>query len=127
MWWRASRRWPAGSLDRIVEVDLGANMAIDAALIAPNGTIASYSSTRVPEPVLPYYDLAFKGANLRLVQGFLLTEAMRAEAIARIAKMAAAGTLHHPAIHAFPLTDIAAAHEAAESGGLVGKVIVAID
>ncbi|MDT4829450.1 hypothetical protein FQZ97_628680 [compost metagenome] len=35
-----------------------------------------------------------------------------------------AGALHHPAIHAYPLQDIAAAHEAVETRRHMGKVIV---
>lgn len=114
-----------GPVDRIVEVDFGTNLPLDVDLIAPNGTIASYSSTRIPEPVLPYYGLQSKGVTVRFVQGFLLTPAMRAAAVARIDRMAAAGALRHPPIHRYPLARIAEAHAAAESGA-VGKVVVEI-
>jgi NADPH:quinone reductase-like Zn-dependent oxidoreductase len=111
-----------GGVERIVEVDLGANMGVDAALIAVNGTIASYSSTSVPEPVLPYYPLAFKGANLRLIQGYRLPVLAREAAIADIARL--------PLIHAidsrFALDQIAAAHARVESGAAMGNVVVEI-
>lgn len=109
-------------VDRIIEVDFGANLAIDAELIRLNGTIASYSSTAVPEPMFPYYKLAFKGANLRLIQGYQLPPEARAAAIADIARL----TLIHAIDQRFALTQIAAAHERVESGRAIGNVVVEI-
>jgi NADPH2:quinone reductase len=116
----------AAGVDRIVEVDLGANLEQDAALIRGNGIIASYSSTSVPEPVFPYYKLAFKGVTVRLVQGFNLPAAARAAAIADIARWSQDGLIH--AIGArLPLAEIAAAHERVERGASLGNVVVTID
>ncbi len=115
-----------GGVDRIVEVDLGANLALDVPLIKANGTIASYSSTAVPEPVFPYYPLAFKGVTLRLVQGFNLPPAARAAAIADIAAWSASGRLRHAIAAEFPLAEIAAAHELLESGRAIGNIVVMI-
>ena len=42
-------------VDRIIEVDFAANAASDAALLRPNGTLASYSSSTYPKPTLDYY------------------------------------------------------------------------
>ncbi len=50
-------------------MDFGANLAASKAVVKPNGVIAAYSSTRVREPVLPYYDFAMKGMTLHFVQG----------------------------------------------------------
>lgn len=113
-------------VDRIIEVDLGANLAIDVPLIKANGTIASYSSTAVPEPVFPYYPLAFKGVTLRLVQGFNLPPAARAAAIADIAAWSSTGQLRHAIAARFPLAEIAAAHELLESGRAIGNIVVEI-
>lgn len=117
----------AGSVERIVEVDLGANLATDVALLAANGTIASYSSTAVPEPAFPYYPLAFKGANLRLVQGYNLPAAARAAAIADIGRWSQAGALIHALARRFPLAQTAAAHAFLESGAAIGNVVIDID
>ncbi len=113
-------------VDRIIEVDLGANLAIDVPLIKPNGTIASYSSTAVPEPVFPYYPLAFKGVTLRLVQGFNLPPTARAAAIADITAWSSTGQLRHAIAARFPLAEIAAAHELLESGRAIGNIVVEI-
>ena len=113
-------------IDRIIEVDLGANMAIDTALIREGGVIASYSSTRVPEPVLPYYPLAYKGVTLRLVQAYILPSEARARAIADIAGALAERALIHNVAVTLPLDEIAAAHELAEWPRHVGTVVVTI-
>ena len=113
--------------DRIVEVDLGANLSIDVALIRANGHIASYSSTAVPEPVFPYYPLAYKGVNLRLVQGFNLPPEARLAAIRDLAHWCATGRLQHAIGAVFPLAQIAQAHEAVEQRRVIGNVVVRID
>jgi NADPH:quinone reductase len=113
-------------VDRIVEVDFGANLEQDVALIRPNGVIASYSSTACPEPVLPYYPLAYKGVTLRLVQAYILPEPARALAIADIAEALQDGGLQHRIAAVFPLPETAAAHELLESGAATGNVVVTL-
>ena len=117
----------AAGVDRIVEVDFGANVAQDAALIRVNGIIASYSSTSNPEPAFPYYKLAFKGATVRLVQGFNLPAPARAAAIGDIASWSEAGRLVHAVGARLPLAAIAEAHEAVERGAALGNVVVTLD
>ncbi|MCL4744182.1 MAG: NADPH:quinone reductase [Burkholderiaceae bacterium] len=111
-------------VERIVEVDLGANLAVDVATIRPHGVIASYSSTRVREPVLPYYELAPKGVVLRFVQGMILSEATRAAGARLLNVLIARSILIHPPLHRFPLERTADAHEALERGASPGKVLV---
>jgi NADPH2:quinone reductase len=111
-------------VDRIVEVDFGANVAIDVAVIKVNGTIASYSSTSVPEPVFPYYPLAFRGVTLRLVQGYLLPPEAREAAFADITRFCEEGRLRHAVAARFSLDEIAAAHECVERGEALGNVVV---
>ncbi len=114
-------------VDRVVEVDFGANVAIDAAIIKPGGVVASYSSTAVREPILPYYPFAFKGATLHMLQAYIMPPAALHAMIADIAKRVADGALTHTVAHRFPLAETAAAHEAQESGQVIGKVVVEID
>ena len=112
-------------VDRIIDVDFGANVAIDAELIRPNGVIASYSSTRVPEPVFPYYPLAYKGVTLRLVQAYILPPRLRAKGTEDICAALSKGALRPTIANTFPLAETAAAHLAAEAGA-IGKVVVVI-
>jgi NADPH2:quinone reductase len=115
-----------GGFDRIVEVDFGANIAVDAEIIRPHGVIASYSSTRVREPVLPYYPLQFKAVTIRCIQGMLLTEAQRDAGVAELTRLMQVGKLKHPTPHILPLDRIADAHAALESGRTIGKVLVQV-
>ncbi|UUZ64797.1 zinc-binding dehydrogenase [Polaromonas sp. P1-6] len=104
-------------------MDFGANLALDAAVLKRNGTVASYSSSSNSTPVLPYYAFAIKGANLRFIQSFHLPEAQRVEGEKMIAELADAGRLKVAIGATFPLEDIAKAHEAVERGGL-GSIVV---
>ncbi len=110
-------------VDRIVEVDLGANLPVDVEIVAPHAVIASYSSSRVREPVLPYYRLAPNDVTIRFVQGMILTDDTRRDGVALIGQLMSRGALKHPATHAFAFEACAAAHEVLERG-ITGKVIV---
>jgi NADPH:quinone reductase-like Zn-dependent oxidoreductase len=110
-------------VDRIVEVDFGANVAVCHRVLAPNGVVAAYSSSRVREPVLPYYPFAMKGAALRFVQGMLLTPSERDAGVRTISALLARDKLRHCVAASFPLDKIADAHAAAEAG-TIGKVVV---
>ncbi len=107
-------------------MDFGANIAVDVEIIRPHGVIASYSSTRVREPVLPYYPLQFKAVTIRCVQGMLLTDAQRAAGTEELTRLMQADKLQHPAPHVFPLDRIADAHLALEGGKIIGKVMVQV-
>ncbi|MFI4997766.1 MAG: NADPH:quinone reductase [Hyphomicrobiales bacterium] len=117
--------FPQG-VERIVEVDFGANVQIDAAVIAPNGKIASYSSTSNREPVLPYYALQRKGVTVQFVQAYILPTRARERALEGINRMLAAGRLKPTIAATLPLAEIAAAHRLVESGQALGNVVLAI-
>jgi NADPH2:quinone reductase len=111
-------------VERIVEVDFGANLAVNQAVIRPHGVIASYSSTRVREPVLPYYAFAPKGVTIHIVQGMLLTHELADAGKRDATALLAAGRLAHPIAAVFPLDRTAEAHDLLESGTAIGKVLV---
>lgn len=112
-------------VDRIVEVDFGANHRNDIAVLKVNGTIAAYSSSSEPAPVLPYYAFAARGANLRFIQGFAIPEAARRQGERRLAELAAAGRLTVAIAQTYPLAEIAAAHARVERSG-IGNVVIMI-
>ena len=114
-------------VDRIVEVEFGANLETARRIVRPHAVVAAYSSTAVPEPVLPYYDFAFRGATLRFVQGFLLTPQTVAAAVDFIDEMARRGELQVAIAARLPLERIAEAHLIVESGKAIGNVVVDID
>jgi NADPH2:quinone reductase len=111
-----------GPVDRVIEVALGANLGLDLAVTRPHGTIVTYAA----EPANPELPVrACMTANLTLKFVLLYgvpTEALD-QAAADITAALTAGELTGLPVHTFPLAEIAAAHQAAESGA-VGKVIV---
>ncbi|MQA87395.1 MAG: zinc-binding dehydrogenase [Streptosporangiales bacterium] len=119
---REVREFAPGGVQRIVEVALGTNLALDLEALAPGGTIITYAR-ETADPALPVYPLMFN--NLRLEFMLVYTappDALRL-AVHDITKALRAGDLRPlPSLH-FPLAEIAAAHEAVERGA-VGKVVV---
>ncbi len=111
--------------DRIVDVDFAANQAIDAAALADHGTIAAYSSTSDKFPKLDYYAFALKGARLRFIQGGKLTIAQRDAAARTLGALLSQGRLRPDIALTCAFEDVAAAHEAVESGA-GGNVTVAM-
>lgn len=113
-------------VDRVVEVDLAANLETDVAVLRENGVIASYSSTSGPELQLAYYPLAFKDLRIHFVQGYLLPSAARRAAVRDLTTWLAAGQLEVRIAATFPLAETVSAHEALESGCTDGRVLVEI-
>ncbi len=113
-------------VDRVIEVDLAANIETDIEVLRPNGTIASYSSTSGPELALSYYPLAFKDLRIHFVQGYLLPPAARRSAFADLTRWLSTGRLDVRIAELFTLSKTAAAHELLESGRADGKVVVMV-
>lgn len=111
-------------VDRIVEVDFGANLAATRRIIAERGTIASYASMGDPAPVLPFYELMFRNVRLHMLIVYLLDDERRRRGEAQLGKWLAAGALSHAVAETFPLERCAAAHETVEAGAKLGSVVV---
>jgi len=111
-------------VDRIIEVDFGANLPVIAKVLANGGVVASYSSTADPTPTLPYYAFAARGGTVRFVQGFRVPAELRPAGEAHIAKLIDEGNLIVPIGLTFPLSQIAEAHEAVETGAGIGQTVV---
>lgn len=112
--------------EHIVDVDFGANWRIDAAALAVNGTIAAFSAPSAPVFEIDYYAFAARAAHLRFVQVYLLPPAERAAAIAGLTRLLEDAALPVRVGARFALDRIVAAHEAQESGAVVGNIVVEI-
>jgi len=114
-------------IDRIVEVNFGANLPIASAVLRPNGVIASYASGGPEDqPALPFYSLMLNGVTIRLVLVYIMPETAKQAATRDITAALEAGALRHNIAQRFPLTEVAAAHEAQDSGKMIGKAIIKI-
>jgi NADPH2:quinone reductase len=112
----------APAVDRVIEVALGANLALDLALARPLATIVTYAA-EPSDPALPVRACMSANVNLKFVLLYGVAPAALDQAAADITAALAAGDLTGVPVRKFALADIAAAHEAAEAGA-VGKVIV---
>ena len=108
--------------DRVIEVALGANLALDLAVAGPSTVVIGYAADGA-DPVLPVRACMTANVTLRFVLLYGVPEPALDAAVADVTAALAAGALTELPIRRFPLSEIAAAHEAAERGA-VGKVIV---
>lgn len=113
-------------VDRIVEVELGGNMPVASRVIKTNGVIAGYASMAVPEVPLPFYPLLRTGPKIEIVACFTVPEADKMQGVRDISAWMATEKLRHNLGPVFPLDDIVRAHEAVESGTVIGGVVVEI-
>ena len=114
-------------VDRIVEVEFCGNLPASAQVLKAGGVIAAYGSAAAPNPSLPFYPLLFKHSTLHLLLVYLLTEPQRDRARRLINEALAAGKLSCHVGARFALAGTAQAHQAVESGAVIGNVVVGID
>ena len=113
-----------GPVDRIVEVALGANLALDLAISRPGTVLACYAA-EPEDPVLPVRACMTANVVLRFMLLYTMPESVRDQGVADIGTALRAGALTALPEHTFPLDEIVAAHEAVEQG-MSGKVLVTL-
>ena len=109
-------------VDRVVEVALGANLGLDLDVLAPRGTIVCYAAGP-DDPILPVRRCMTANVTLRFVLLYSIDPDDLRTAAREVTVALSEGGLTELPVHRFPLDDIAAAHEAVESG-VTGKVLV---
>ena len=109
-------------VDRVAEVALGANLRLDLALAGPSTVVVTYAADG-PDPLIPVRACMTANVVLRFILVYGVPSQALDAAITDITAALTAGALTELPVHRFPLSEITAAHEAAESG-VVGKVIV---
>ena len=112
-------------VDRIVEVDVAANGALDVDLLRAGGECVIYGSGAA-QFMLPFFPSIVKNVTLRFFIVFNLEADDRRRAIATLTRFLAEGALVHNIAERLPLEDIARAHELLESGRHVGNVVLEI-
>lgn len=110
------------AVDRVIEVALGANAAVDLAVAAPGAVITTYASEPT-DPTLPTRALMTANLVLRFVLLYGVPDEALDAAVRDITVALEAGALTALPTVRFPLADIVAAHEHAEAG-VTGKVLV---
>lgn len=109
-------------VDRVIEVDLTRNLALDLAVLVTGGVIVTYAAD-AEDPKVPVRSLMSRNADLRFVLVYGFPPALIADGVAAITEALSNGDLAPLPVIRFPLDDIAAAHDCVQSRPL-GKVLV---
>lgn len=121
---RALELTDGSGVDRVIEVDLAANLDAAIGAVRADGDIVPYGSGALEIPV-PFLPSVFKNIRYRFFIVYHLSSTDRARAVAGLTRALDAGSLQHHLGPSFALADIAAAHEAVEAGA-VGNVLVTL-
>ena len=111
-------------VDRVIDVEFGANLPEVLKMIANSGVIATYSSSQLREPVLPFMSMMFMDLTIRMVLVYAMPESAKLAAISDINTALEQNALQHRIAHRLELADIVRSHELVEEGGFGGCVLV---
>lgn len=114
------------SIDRVIDVDFGANIGTAAKVLRVGGKIATYASMQEPYPRIPFYELMYKDITIRTLIVYSMPESAKDHAIADIERALSKGRLKHRIAASMPLDDIVKGNELIESGAPRGSVILTI-
>lgn len=109
-------------VERVVEVALGANLALDLAVSGPSTVVVTYAADG-EDPTLPVRACMTANVTLRFVLLYGVPAPALDQAVADVSDALGAGQLSELPLQRFSLDDVVAAQEAVE-GHAVGKVIV---
>ncbi|MFD7280447.1 zinc-binding dehydrogenase [Streptomyces sp. NPDC059862] len=101
----------------------GADADTDLELLAVGGVIAAYATDEA-RPAIPFWQLGFSNVTVHFLGSDDFPAAAKQAAAEELSAAAAAKALVHPIAHRYALEDIAAAHEAVESGSAGGCIVV---
>lgn len=113
-----------GGVDRVVEVDFGANLETNIKVVKLNGTIASYASMGNREPKVPFYTMMRRGIAIDLVFVYMMKPEERARAVADLGTLLKENRLKHNVAKHFKLGELVAAHELQETNRIVGNIVI---
>lgn len=113
-------------IDRVIDVEFGVNLPELLDCLRTGATIATYSSTVVPEPSLPFRTMMFMDLTLRMVIVYAMPESAKAQAVADTQTRLAEEGLRHRIAQILPFAEMARAHEIIEEGSVRGCVVVTL-
>jgi NADPH2:quinone reductase len=112
-------------VDAVIELDFAANAKLVPDVLRPKGQVVIYG-TGMPEALIPAQWLLTSGIALKFIFVYELTAEERAAAVGAISRALDENTLAHNVALTLSLDEIVSAHEAVESGEVMGNVVVRI-
>ncbi|ARP79378.1 NADPH:quinone oxidoreductase [Bordetella genomosp. 8] len=114
-------------VDAIVDMDFSTTAAlVPAGAVAPHGVIAVYGSNQRGDIPLNFGAWLPRSLSLHFYLVYDLLPEQRRQTVDALDALLRGNELSHLVAPAYPLDDIAGAHEAVESGRIVGNVVVAL-
>ncbi|MDW3684491.1 NADPH:quinone reductase [Cupriavidus sp. CV2] len=113
-------------VDRIIEVELGQNIALDFELIRPYGTIATYGSQAVHNAEISHFSMSPKNARIQMIFVYTMPTEAKQQAIDNLATWVATRTAIFAVAQRFPLSEIVAAHAGVEQGEKIGHMLLTL-
>jgi NADPH2:quinone reductase len=112
-------------VDGIVDMDFSTTAPMLArGLVAPHGTHVVYGSNVPGDNAVPFRPCLWTSIAIRFFLVYELTPEDRRATLDALAGMLERGDLIHTIGARFPLSEIAAAHEAVEAGATLGNVVI---
>ena len=112
-------------IDRIIEMDLAANIQSDLAALRPEGEVVVYGSG-APDIAVPFFASILKNARYYFFIVYNLNAADRASDLVDVSRLLSENKLKHQIAARMPLAQAAQAHRLVESGQAVGNVVLDI-
>lgn len=112
-------------VDRVIEVDLSANVKLDFEIVREDGDLVIYGS-QVPEVPVNFVSGITKNLRMRFFMVYKLNPEDRLRALAGVGAALERGQLQHQIATRLPLAQVVEAHELVESGHASGNVVVDI-
>jgi NADPH2:quinone reductase len=114
-------------LDRVVEVAFEANLELDRAVLKANGVISTYSSGPPDSaPRIPFTAIMRQGISVHFILVYVMPREAHQLAARDLNAAIEAGRYRPHVARIFKLDETARAHEAQESGGTVGKLLIGV-
>lgn len=110
-------------VDRVVEVDAGSNAKWLPSIIAKDGLVVIYGSS-TPQVSFDFGPMIISGAVVRFFIVYELSESVRRQCVSALNAYLDAGLLNHLVAASYQLDEVAQAHQAVESGQLIGNVVI---
>jgi NADPH:quinone reductase len=112
-------------VDRVIEVDIAANAAIDAACVRSGGEVVVYGSGQ-GRFELEFFPMILKNIDLRFFIVYNLDLEDRARAINTLRRLLEKGAVQHNITHRIPLQEVARAHQLVETAAAGGNVVLRV-
>lgn len=112
-------------VDRIIEMDLAANIGLDLGAVRSDGQIVVYGSG-APEVAVPFVAAITKNVRMLFFMVYKLDASDRVRELAELSQLLESGQIKHNVSERYPLHEVVSAHERVESGHALGNVVLEI-